>query len=165
MLLGSTVGGLCKLLLFMYPCIYQIVYQKSLEKLSLLSLLGSSFSQLQLLSHPTFLWHPGGSAGWGAQGLVEGNGNHAIPTASPAFGLKARGFKKLKIQRLFPPAVCVERPEEAPCCSCCCWVLCWRRGLCGEARVGFSCSEPGPCAGTTSVRGWRVWPHQDFPAT
>lgn len=47
----------------------------------------------------------------GAQRLVEGNGSLEIPTASPTFGLKARGFKKIKIQPLFPPAVCVERPE------------------------------------------------------
>lgn len=32
-----------------------------------------------------------------------------MPTASLAFGLKARGFKKLKIQPL--PAVCVGQPE------------------------------------------------------
>lgn len=136
------------------------------ETLPFLSLLGSSFSQLQLLSHPTFLCHPGGSAGWGAQGLVKGNGNHAIPTASPAFGLKARCFKKLKIQHVFPPAVCVERPEEAA--SLLHLLLLGavlEEGALGGTRVGLSCSEPGPCPGTTSVRSWRVWPHQVFPAT
>lgn len=99
----------------------------------------------------------------GELGLVEGNRSHAIPTASPASGLKARGFKKLKIQPLYSSSVCRRAKGKHPCCSC--WVLCWSRGLSRGTGMGSSYSDPGPCPGTTSVRGWRVWPHQDFPAT
>lgn len=107
MLLGSTVWGLCKLLLFMYPCIYQIVYQKSLKKLSpfhcCLAARSSNCSSCPI---------PPSCASPGAQGLVEENGSRAIPAASPAFGLKARGFKKLKIQP-FPSSGVCRRPEGA----------------------------------------------------
>lgn len=85
----------------------------SQETLPFPLLLGSSFSQLQLLPHPTCLCHPGALQAGGAQGLVKGNGSRAIPTASPAFGLKASSFKKLKMQPIFPPAVCAEQPEGA----------------------------------------------------
>lgn len=102
----------------------------------------------------------------GAQGLVERNGSLAIPTASPTFGLQARSFKKLKIQPLFPPAVCVEWPEGAT--SVLQMLLLGavlEEGALGGTGVGSNCSDPGPCPGTTSVRGWRVWPHQNLPAT
>lgn len=158
---GAQSGDCEKWLLFMYPCIYQTVYQKSLKKLSpfccCLEARSPSCSSCSI---------PPSCATWrvlqagGAQGLVEGNGSYAIPTASPVFGLKARGFKKLKIQPLFHPAVCIEQPEGdtfpgAAAAECCAG---------GGTEVGSSCSNPGPCPGTTSVRGWRVWPHQDFPA-
>lgn len=116
----------------------------SQETLPFLLLLGSSFSQLQLLPHPSFLCHCGGplKAG-GAQGLVEGNGSCAIPTASPAFGLKARGFKKLKIQPL--PAVCVEQPEGNTSLLQLGAVL--EEGALGGTAMGSSCSDPGPALG------------------
>lgn len=75
MLLGSTVWGLCKLLLFMYPCIYQTVLSKvSQETLPFLLQLGSSFSQLQLLPYPSFLCRLESFAGRGSSGWWRGIG-------------------------------------------------------------------------------------------
>lgn len=114
MLLGSTVWGLCKLLLFMYSCIYQIVYQKPLKKLSpfhcCLAARSPSCSSCPI---PPACATRRLCRLRGTQGLVKGNGSRAIPTASPAFGLKASSFKKLKMQPIFPPAVCAEQPEGA----------------------------------------------------
>lgn len=111
MLLGSTVWGLLQV-----AAVHVSMYlpnslsKVSQETLPFQSLLGSSFSQLQLLPHPTFLCHPGGLCRLGGlRGWWRGMG--AVQYILP-FGLKARGFKKLKFQPLFPPSECVE-PEGA----------------------------------------------------
>lgn len=67
----GAVWGLCKLLLFMYPCIYQIVYQKSISRNSPLSVTAWQLvlpAAAPALSHlpvpPTGLCRLGGLRGW-----------------------------------------------------------------------------------------------------
>lgn len=86
---------------------------------------------------------------------MKGNGSGGIPTTSPAFGFEARDFKKLKIQPLFPPAMCVGWPERATSLLqlLLLAVVLGGEGSGGGPRMGSGCSDPDPCPGTTSDRG------------
>lgn len=125
------------------------------ETLPFLLLLGSSFSQLQLLSHPTFLYHPGGSAGWGCSGVGGGEWEPCNTYNLTCLWAQGKECQKAEIQLLFPLAMCVEWPEEGTCLLLQLLLLgaVLVEGALGGTRVGWSCSDPGPCPGTTSVRG------------
>lgn len=132
----------------------------SQETLPFLLLLGSSFSQLQLLLHPSFLCHLESSAGWGSSGVGGGEWELCNTYSLTCVWAQGKGLQKAKNSASSSSVYRTARGRHHWCS--CCWVLCWRRRLSGVTEVGSSCSNPGPCPGTTLVRGWRVWLSRTF---
>lgn len=100
----------------------------SQETLPFLLLLGSSFSQLQLLLHPSFLCHLESSAGWGSSGVGGGEWELCNTYSLTCVWAQGKGLQKAKNSTSFSSSSVYRtaRGRHIPWCSCC-WVLCWRR--------------------------------------